>query len=288
MSASPPREIELEIPGLTLAARHHACAGGLPVLGLHGWLDNAATFDSLAPLLPEVDLVSLDLAGHGLSAHRPEAACYDFVHWIPDVFAAADELGWQRFTLLGHSLGAAIALCAAGTMPSRVQAVIAIDGLGPLASPAATAPERLEAAIEERKKLLTKASSHYPSPAEMARKLCIAIDGLTEEGAALLVARGAHEIDGRWFWRHDPRLRGASLSRLTEEQVAAFMGRVGSPTLLIRAKGGWPVPEAALARRRGYLKSARYLELVGPHHLHLSNPTAVAEETRRFLSESVG
>lgn len=37
---------------------------GLPVLALHGWQDNAGTFDKLAPLLPKnIRLVCLDFCG---------------------------------------------------------------------------------------------------------------------------------------------------------------------------------------------------------------------------------
>ena len=44
---------------------------GLRALCLHGWLDNAASFIPLAPLLKPLDLVALDMAGHGHSQHRP-------------------------------------------------------------------------------------------------------------------------------------------------------------------------------------------------------------------------
>jgi pimeloyl-ACP methyl ester carboxylesterase len=63
-------ETSFEIGGLRLAARVHGPADGRPVLAAHGWLDNAASFDHLAPLLPGLRLVALDLAGHGRSGHR--------------------------------------------------------------------------------------------------------------------------------------------------------------------------------------------------------------------------
>jgi pimeloyl-ACP methyl ester carboxylesterase len=52
-------------PGLHLAARVHGPDDGAPMLAMHGWLDNAATFDGLAPLLPGRRIVALDFAGTG-------------------------------------------------------------------------------------------------------------------------------------------------------------------------------------------------------------------------------
>ncbi len=66
------RELSLELPHLRLAAQ----AWGDPqlprLLALHGWLDNAASFDRLAPLLcGHFHIVAIDLPGHGRSGHRP-------------------------------------------------------------------------------------------------------------------------------------------------------------------------------------------------------------------------
>ena len=46
---------------------------GKPVLALHGWLDNAASFIPMAPYLAEHNLVAIDMLGHGGSTHRIRA-----------------------------------------------------------------------------------------------------------------------------------------------------------------------------------------------------------------------
>ncbi|MFM8353785.1 MAG: alpha/beta fold hydrolase, partial [Gammaproteobacteria bacterium] len=64
-----PQPISVDVFGRRLTGLRWGTRGGLPTLALHGWLDNANTFNRLAPLLPELDLVALDFAGHGASDH---------------------------------------------------------------------------------------------------------------------------------------------------------------------------------------------------------------------------
>ena len=67
--------------------------GRRKVLALHGWLDNAASFVPLAAQLPDLDLVMLDLPGHGRSAHLPPGADYNLMVTLNAVLDVADQLG---------------------------------------------------------------------------------------------------------------------------------------------------------------------------------------------------
>ena len=60
------------------------------VIAIHGFLDSAASFDRLAPLLVSkskgnIRVVAVDLSGHGKSAHRPDYSNY-FSGWITEGF----------------------------------------------------------------------------------------------------------------------------------------------------------------------------------------------------------
>lgn len=284
MVSSPNGEsIELQVLGGTMAAKAWGPPDGRPVLAIHGWLDNAASFDLLAPLLPGLRIVAIDLPGHGRTPHRAEGAWYHFSDWVADAVAAADALGWSTYSVLGHSMGAGIATLLAGSLPEKVGRVVFLEGLGPLCAPADEGPDRFRRAIVERPRLAQKQPRPYGSREQLASRLSKVIPKLPLEGAALLVARGTTEVAGGVTWRSDPRVRGTSPFRLTEEQVLAFFRRILAPCLLIRAIDGFPFDDAVLEARCACIDDLRYVEIEGGHHVHLESPERVADIIGPFL-----
>src|SRR3546814_18123950 len=63
------------------------------------------------------------------SAHLPPGADYSFAGALHSVLDVADALGWERFALLGHSMGAGIASLLAAGAPGRVERLLAIEAL---------------------------------------------------------------------------------------------------------------------------------------------------------------
>ena len=119
-----PMAMSWQVNGLQLAGLSWGDPGAKPLLALHGWLDNAASFSVLAPLLKHHHVVAVDLTGHGLSAHRSADAGYQIWEDLPELLGVLDALGWQEFSLMGHSRGAIIAGLLASTLPERVQRLV--------------------------------------------------------------------------------------------------------------------------------------------------------------------
>ena len=114
-------EREFTLRGRRIAARCWHDPALPPLLALHGWQDNAATFDRLAPLLPGHHIVAMDFAGHGLSDWRAEGMRYHTLDHVDDVLSVVEQLGWQTFRLLGHSMGAGIGVLLAGALPKAFE-----------------------------------------------------------------------------------------------------------------------------------------------------------------------
>jgi pimeloyl-ACP methyl ester carboxylesterase len=279
---SAPREIELQLPHLRLAGLAWGRAGGTRVLAVHGWLDNAATFTALAPLLDDIELVAIDLPGHGHSDHRAPGTYYHYVDYLGDVLGAADALGWERFTLLGHSLGAAIASVLAAAAPQRVDAAWLIEGLGPIATPVGKSLELLRQALRDREAIGAKSLRVFDR-LEEAIAARMQANGLSEAAARELVERGTRYREGGWTWSSDPRLTLTSAIRLSEDQVLAYVAGIACPTLLVLADPAPPYFNAALAEaRRAAVPRIERIVLPGSHHLHLEDPAPVAAAIAAF------
>ena len=274
----------LNANGLRLACRLWGDASGLPALALHGWLDNAASFDALASRLPQLQLCALDLPGHGLSEHRPPAASYHFVDYVADVLAAADALGWPRFALIGHSLGAGIATLLAVVAPERVVRVALIEGLGPGASPPEEAPSVLRRALAESQRSGRSPRTLYPGLEEAVRARMNGIGKLSEAAARVLCERGLEPMPDGYRWRNDRRLYAGSRLRMSEAHVLAFIREMRVPTLLIRAEPGLATDARVQQAREAAHPALRVERMSGSHHLHMEEQcTQVAGLIAAFL-----
>lgn len=282
-ATEPAQELSLATANLRLGGLRWRRGAPRRVLALHGWLDNAASFSGLAPRLADIDLVALDLPGHGRSDHRPPGVPYHFVDFIPDVLAAADALEWPRFTLLGHSLGAGIACFTAAVAPQRVAGLALVEGLGPLSGAPEEEPDRLADSIRQMAGYGRKPPRRYADLETAAAARSRAGD-LTPAAARVLVKR-ALRADGDGFtWRSDARLRYRSPSYLTEAQVLAYLGRIDCPVLLLT--GG----EAEITTRPGFAERCHRVAglvhrvLPGGHHLHLDHPERVVGPLADFFA----
>ncbi len=279
---------ELDAGGLRVAGLRAGTRDGTPVLALHGWLDNAASFVPLAARLPALDWALVDLPGHGLSDPLPADAAYTTPQAIVQVLAIMDALGWERCVLLGHSMGAAIASLVAAVAPRRTQALVAIEALGGLAAPASQTVERLRAHVAALAAFSDKQLRVFTDIAAPVRARMLA-NQLDEASARLLVERGVRPVAGGWSWRSDPRLMLPTAVRMTEEQVHDVLGAIQCPAQVIYATPAQPYfPEPERSQRAALLAHGRLHTLPGHHHLHMDQPEAVAVVIRDFLGTIPG
>ena len=272
-----PTEHRIALAHLELGAQVWGDSALPPLLALHGWLDNAGSFALLAPLLAERHrVIALDLPGHGHSDHLAAGAGYHYLDYVQAVLSAADALQLDRFTLLGHSLGAGVAALVAAAMPGRIERLLLIEGLGPLGDDGSHTLQRFRDALAPR--------GDNGKPLRVFRGIGQAVSarsmvsGLPPELARPIVERGLLETAGGWRWRSDPRLTRPSPVRLAETQIHALLRGIETPTALLLAQ---PVtaylPSAPMQARADCVPDITVSHMEGGHHLHLEHPAAVAD-----------
>jgi pimeloyl-ACP methyl ester carboxylesterase len=284
------REIAIETPLGRIAGLHAGTPGAPKVLALHGWLDNAASFLPVAPLLDGIELVAIDMPGHGRSAQLPPGADYAFAGALANLLDIVDALGWERFALLGHSMGAGIASMLAAACPERVTRLLAIEAIGALAEVPERTVTRMREAIAAQRALRDKRLRVFPDidSAVRARQFASRVpgSGLGEAEVRLLVERGLRAVDGGYEWSSDPRLTLPTLVRMTEPQVEALVAGIECPVRAIFAEPAQPyLPDALRLRRIGLLPRGEIIVIPGGHHLHMQQPAAVAAAIGSFLHD---
>ncbi|SBS34311.1 Tropinesterase [Marinomonas spartinae] len=261
------------------------------VLCLHGWLDNAASFNRLTPYLSGLTHSSIDLAGHGLSDHRVAGSFYHLWDYALDVVSILN-LSNQSTWLVGHSMGGAVAMIVAAIAPEKVRGLVVLDNMGPLTAKPSERVSMLQRSIQRMAKHREGRFARYETLDDMVGARMYGFTSLSREAASELVERGAILTDDdRWGWRHDHKLSFPSPYRMDEEGVAALISEIKCPALSLVAKEGVYANregEAFVNARAAQFPWIKLKWLEGNHHFHLERDTApmVAEEVRKFIDQN--
>ncbi len=244
---------------------------GPPALLIHGFLTGAVYW---APNLRALSSVSrplaIDLWGHDASPSPDDAD-----HYRPDGLVAACErlrasLGVGEWFVIGHSLGAAIAIRYALAHPERVRALVVTNSNSAFAPPE----------VEDRRQGASR---------RLAER--VAVDGMAAFDGHPLNPRFSRRLpdDTRQrlieaYDRHDP----AGLSRVlrwTTPEIAAVdrLGDLTTPTLLtwgIHEKRFAPGAELA----RAAIPGLEVVELDGSHPVNVQDPAGFDAAVTAFLA----
>ncbi|KAJ3069877.1 histone H3.2, partial [Podochytrium sp. JEL0797] len=301
------------IAGKQYASRKTPAAKEIRVLAVHGWLDNANSFDPFAANLfdrpiPEdtrISLVTIDLPGHGLSDPLPPAQTYypwDFALAILDV---SNALGWPAFTLVGHSMGGHVSFLFAGCYPEKVESLIIIESIGHynkidhLGGDASAMRQFIDKRrvlnLEQAGFAEEKPRTMYESMEHAAR---VRMDGVTKvsfDAAMLLCQRGMERVPGaasedgaaKYRWTTDKRLLMRHFFQWDHNGVETIMRNIRCSVLLLLGsdspilKDSDPLVQQRIAVLSGRMgEDGRNLEtrvewvVGGSHHLHLEAETS--------------
>jgi len=263
-AAAPERHV-LSADGGSIAWEEHG--SGTPTLVfVHGWCgDRALWRTTLDALGREHRVVALDLAGHGASEARREAWTLESL--AGDVVAVVQATGSDDVILVGHSLGAPVALLAAPRLAPRVRGVIGVEALH---DPRFRYPPGY---LEEAERAL---ASDFPRAVE----------------ASLAAAAGPELADETRAWlrrralRTDPAAARGCLAALVDFDLAEALRAARVPVRVVNAapRTGSELVTALEAGRALADFDASVLERSG-HFPMLTQPAAFQAALRHWIAE---
>ena len=125
--------------------------GKPPLLLLHGFLMSGAIWqDNISHLSQTARCIRMELFGHNRSPSPDAPESYHPDHYFECLETLRQELGYDRWSICGHSLGAALGLSYALAYPASVDAVIFTNSRSALADRRETESAPLPADFEKR------------------------------------------------------------------------------------------------------------------------------------------
>lgn len=273
--------LDVDVPCGVLRARRFGSPWGRLIVGIPGLGASSRTFDYLGPLLGRgvQQLVALDLRGRGESSRTPPGT-YGWRRHAADVLGAAGLLQEPPCDLVGHSMGAFVAMQAVASAPDRVRRLVLIDAAG--------APDSVA--------LMTVVSGE-PWLRSLARSAEDYIDRVRRAG--LVEPWSDHweryfrqelvAVEGRVRSRCDRWAVLEDTAHASSRHPRALWGPLALPILLVRATrplsraGGFMVPDS---ERAAFVRAIPHAEVVevDANHLGVMTHPDTAAAIRRFLS----
>ena len=106
---------------------HHLIGHGAhKVIALHGWFGHARGWGPFAQHLNGQDFSCAFMDQRGYGGMRGSGGPYTVEQIAQDALALADHLGWQRFSLIGHSMGGSAIQHVLAAAPDRVRSLAAM------------------------------------------------------------------------------------------------------------------------------------------------------------------
>ena len=262
-----------------------------PVLLLHGFADAATTFQFVADETdPALPLLAVDWRGFGRSARSPGG------YWFPDYYADLEQMVESfcrrgRARIVGHSMGANVAMIYAGVQPARVAGLVNLEGFGLPRTEARQAPERIAAWLDQLR--TPPAVGEYASLDELAARVAKRNPRLAPDRAAFIAACWSEPLgDGRVRLLTDPAHRHVNPYLYRREEMEACWRRIEAPVLLVAGRESDAAlrlaPEGGVESFRPIVRKLAIEEVAGAGHmLHHEQPRAVARLIEAFFGQPV-
>lgn len=246
---------------------------------IHGFGDGAFVWNAFAAALaPMFRSFAVDLRGHGESDWDPGAQYHMTTH-IADLLHVIDSLELQPLVVVGHSLGAALAVRLANAMCGRVTDLIVVD-YGP------DIPEqpRQHARSQFREQLCVYASHDDYVEWLAPRRPLMQPQVRAQVARSALRARG--EGESGYVLKCDPALADVPDDEVLDRNRWLQLSLLSCRVLIVRGAGSAYLSRRDALRMVSMIPDASLEEVpLAGHAVVLDNPSGFLRATQRFLRD---
>lgn len=272
-----PDDCRVQIGAISMHYLDWGMAGRQPMLLLHGGSQTAHSWDEFARAMRDrYHVIVPDQRGHGDTDWAPDKD-YSRAAMLADIEGLVAHLGWDRFILMGLSMGGVNAITYAGTHPDQVERLVIVD-VGPEILPAGVATIRrfVSAGPDE--------IDSFDDYVEMAHRFNPrrSIENLRERLGHNL----RQQPNGKWSWKFDKVFRDPD--RLLRQDAAVLwdlVGRIRAPSLVVRGEQSDVLDPGIADKMAGILPQGSVVTIPGAGHSVMGdNPPAFLAAVERFLA----
>lgn len=277
---------------LTLSYCHWPNPGAPNLLLVHGGKDHNRNWDLAANALAgEFNIVAPDLRGHGDSDWSPDG-CYYHSECVADLAHLVDHLTWDRFSLIGHSLGATLGAYYSAAFPERVEKLIAIEPFSPfplLAEREAKAEnpaQRLRTYVDDTKKAAQRQHKEFNSVEEAVARVMELPLNFPARIVETITRQGLRQLDnGNYQWKYDPMMDLRIRFDIPRTDRDRFCREIRCPTLLFHGQNSWAKhpQESGVTAHLADVRVESYAN--AGHWVHHDQFDRFIAATRHFLGE---
>ena len=234
-------------------------AGAPPVIMVHGLTGNAHAFDLLAPhFATRYHVISVDVRGRGDSDWAADGD-YSNDSYVADLEGLRQSLGFERFSLVGTSMGGRISLTYAGTYPERVERTV-LNDIGPEVDP--RGGSRIASSSRD-------AVTNFGTIEEVMawhRENRVGFSAMSEDQQRTMAGHTVKALpDGGYTWKMDPAVR-SDPRRPDPEASWKLALRIAGPVLLVRGGDSDLLSPEIAQRMVAEMQDCRMVEVPGVGH----------------------
>lgn len=268
-----------------------------PILTLHGWQDNAGSFDRLIPLLPRhVGYLALDLPGHGLSSRIPDGMHYTTHVMLNTMNMVHHHFKWDKTSLLTHSMSGMISYMYAGIQPDRCDLLIQLDSLKFLQHKNEVRIRSYEdlmdpfLAVDMRNRKMVEPPSYtYDELAE--RWIKGGRNSVTPDVIDYLLKRGTQrsaQHPDKFYYTRDARLKHFHFLHVPQDLAIAIGRRIKAPHLVLKCgQSSYGEKKEFVFEVVDALKESNpnfeWHIVDATHHAHLTRPAVMLPQLSSFI-----